>query len=301
MNRTLIRVCRTLGAIAILCTAAVPKILVADEGLDHLTKEQKAYVDRTRSAIADGHAVVLDAQYLATSGRIGDALVTRKIAMSVVLGEMDGYIGRLVEVASILREPPPTAMRGLIPTNESAASILEGAYASCRGMLVDESVNQTLESGRETLEKLLGGGSGGGGSGLAATARVTSCLLEANGKVSNALAAAGRALSERSEELQKEDELERDLFGDIVGGMCFIATAAYGTASATEIDVLRDFRDDVLLQSPAGRDYVDFYYAASPPLADFIAKHEILRTVVREGVIDPIVAVIRATSHRWRS
>ena len=81
--------------------------------------------------------------------------------------------------------------------------------------------------------------------------------------------------------------------------MCFIATAAYGTASAEEIDVLREFRDDVLLKSEAGRDYVGFYYAVSPPIADFIASHEWLRTGVREGFVDPIVRVVRTTSPLW--
>ena len=301
MNASRTSLCRALALVALLCTALVPVSLSADEELDHLTEEQQAYLNKTRDAIADGYAIVQDVRYLTTSGRISDALVTHKIDTSAVLGELDGCIGRLADVASILREPPPTAMRGLIPTNESAASTLEGAYASCREILVEEGANQSIEAGKETLEKLLGGGSNSLGSGVAAAARVTSCLSEANSKASDALASARGALSARAEELQKEDELERDLFGDIAGGMCFIATAAYGTSSAPEIDVLRDFRDDVLLRSPAGRDYVAFYYAASPPLADFIARHEILRTVVREGLIDPIVAVVRLTSPCWDS
>jgi len=85
------------------------------------------------------------------------------------------------------------------------------------------------------------------------------------------------------------------------GGGCFIATAAYGTPTAEEIDVLREFRDDVLLKSTAGSQFVALYYEFSPPIADFIAGHEFLRTLVRELLIDPIVWVIEATGNMWRN
>jgi len=73
---------------------------------------------------------------------------------------------------------------------------------------------------------------------------------------------------------------------------CFIATAAYGTDTAREIDILRDFRDEVLLLNSLGAKFVSFYYKNSPPVADFISRHEILRAVVREGFIHPIVAIL---------
>jgi hypothetical protein len=82
---------------------------------------------------------------------------------------------------------------------------------------------------------------------------------------------------------------------------CFIATAAYGTPTTKQIDVLRNFRDEVLLKSAVGSQLVDFYYRTSPPIADFIASHEVLRTLVRELLIDPIVRVVQATGGIWRS
>ncbi len=82
---------------------------------------------------------------------------------------------------------------------------------------------------------------------------------------------------------------------------CFIATAAYGTPTAKQIDVLREFRDVVLLKSTVGSRLVDFYYRTSPPIADFISKHDVVRTLVRELVIDPIVRVVEATGDIWRN
>jgi len=85
------------------------------------------------------------------------------------------------------------------------------------------------------------------------------------------------------------------------GGGCFIATAAYGTPTAEEIDVLREFRDVVLLKSTIGSEFVTLYYRFGPPVAEFIAGHELLRTLVRELLIDPIVWVVEATGDIWRN
>jgi len=86
----------------------------------------------------------------------------------------------------------------------------------------------------------------------------------------------------------------------VVGG-CFIATAAYGTPTAEQINVLREFRDVVLLESDAGSRFVALYYQLSPPIADFIAGNELLRTLVRELLVDPFVWMVEATGDIWRN
>ena len=82
---------------------------------------------------------------------------------------------------------------------------------------------------------------------------------------------------------------------------CFIATAAYGTPTAEQIDVLRDFRDVVLLKSTVGSQFVALYYRLSPPVAEFIVGNEVLRTLVRELLVDPIVWLVEATGDTWRN
>jgi len=84
-------------------------------------------------------------------------------------------------------------------------------------------------------------------------------------------------------------------------GGCFIATAAYGTSTAEQIDVLREFRDIVLLESTLGSQFVALYYQLSPPVADFIAESSFLRTLVRELLVDPIVWVVEATGDIWQN
>jgi len=73
------------------------------------------------------------------------------------------------------------------------------------------------------------------------------------------------------------------------GGGCFIATAAYGTPMAGEIQVLREFRDEYLLTNPLGQAFVHFYYRVSPPVAEFITHHPGLKPLVRVGLVPVVV------------
>ncbi len=74
------------------------------------------------------------------------------------------------------------------------------------------------------------------------------------------------------------------------GTGCFIATAAYGTPMADEIQILREFRDEYLLSNPVGRTLVNIYYAVSPRIAEFITEHPGLKPIVRFG-LSPAIAM----------
>jgi hypothetical protein len=73
---------------------------------------------------------------------------------------------------------------------------------------------------------------------------------------------------------------------------CFIATAAYGTPFAKEIDVLRNWRDDFLEASYPGRLFIRTYYSLSPPVADNISESDGKRKIVRTA-LGPIVKVLK--------
>lgn len=58
---------------------------------------------------------------------------------------------------------------------------------------------------------------------------------------------------------------------------CFIATATFGSDMAPEVQSFRNFRNRFLLRNSWGESVVKFYYEISPPLAEFISHHEVLR------------------------
>jgi hypothetical protein len=73
-------------------------------------------------------------------------------------------------------------------------------------------------------------------------------------------------------------------------GICFIATAAFGTPMAEEVVVLKRFRDQYLLSNELGRRFVSLYYRYSPTLAEFISDREWTKRLVR-GVLSPLVRI----------
>ena len=75
------------------------------------------------------------------------------------------------------------------------------------------------------------------------------------------------------------------------GGGCFIATVAYGSYLDPHVSVLRNFRDRYLLTNAAGMALVELYCKNSPPIADFIGRHETLCTLTR-WILTPVVFMI---------
>jgi hypothetical protein len=82
-------------------------------------------------------------------------------------------------------------------------------------------------------------------------------------------------------------------------GYCFIATAAYGTDMANQLNILREFRDQVLLKSAVGARFVETYYELSPPVANFIAKSDFLRAAVRVLFVDRMVNILQWSRGLW--
>ena len=115
-----------------------------------------------------------------------------------------------------------------------------------------------------------------------------------------------QAIEKEVKEEVKKEQSKKDEAGkpegdsdDLFDFNCFIATAAYGTPTAKEIDELRRFRDEYLRKNYLGNEFIKFYYANSPPIADFISEHEVPRTIVREGFVDPVVKIVEFTENWW--
>jgi hypothetical protein len=69
--------------------------------------------------------------------------------------------------------------------------------------------------------------------------------------------------------------------GGGASGFCFIATAAYGSYEHPYVQILREFRDQVLLPTRGGSWFVRWYYAHSPPAAAWISDHDGARAATR--------------------
>jgi hypothetical protein len=81
-------------------------------------------------------------------------------------------------------------------------------------------------------------------------------------------------------------------------GDCFVATAAWGTPLAAQVQVLREFRDHRLRRSRAGRAAVSWYGVLGPPAAKWIRPRPRARALAREG-LEPVVWGVEATRDRW--
>jgi hypothetical protein len=76
---------------------------------------------------------------------------------------------------------------------------------------------------------------------------------------------------------------------------CFIATAAYGSYSASQVQALRKFRDQYLLTNTAGRAFVRWYYTYGPMGARFLNEHPGWKPVVRIALIPAVGAALFLT------
>lgn len=72
------------------------------------------------------------------------------------------------------------------------------------------------------------------------------------------------------------------------GGGCLIATAAYGTEMAGQVQLLREVRDGAVMGTPAGASFIESfnaaYYAFSPAVADLERQSPALKEAVRAGI-----------------
>ena len=69
------------------------------------------------------------------------------------------------------------------------------------------------------------------------------------------------------------------------GGGCLIATAAFGSELAPQVQQLRELRDNTILQTESGTAFMagfnQFYYSFSPVIADLERESPIFKEVVK--------------------
>ena len=69
------------------------------------------------------------------------------------------------------------------------------------------------------------------------------------------------------------------------GGGCLIATAAYGTELAPQIQQLREIRDQKLMKTEYGKSFLNsfnkFYYSFSPQIADYQRENQLFKESIK--------------------
>jgi len=72
------------------------------------------------------------------------------------------------------------------------------------------------------------------------------------------------------------------------GGGCLIATATYGSEMATEVQQLRELRDNTLLNTESGTAFMntfnDIYYSFSPVIADYERENPLFKEAVKIAI-----------------
>jgi tetratricopeptide (TPR) repeat protein len=77
-------------------------------------------------------------------------------------------------------------------------------------------------------------------------------------------------------------------------GLCFVATACYGSDSDESVIVLREFRDKVLRKNLMGKAFIRLYYRYGAYAAEYIQGRYFLLIFTRKFICDPAALLARA-------
>jgi len=90
---------------------------------------------------------------------------------------------------------------------------------------------------------------------------------------------------ERFGEIIIQDDCLSSLGSGTGGGGCLIATAAFGSEMAPQVQFLREIRDNTVLQTESGSAFMigfnQFYYSFSPMIADYERENPVFKEAVK--------------------
>ena len=90
---------------------------------------------------------------------------------------------------------------------------------------------------------------------------------------------------EEAEEKLKEEYPSHQSLKSSDGGGCLIATAAFGSELAPQVQFLRELRDNTVLQTTSGTAFMNtfnqFYYSFSPYVADYERENPVFKEAVK--------------------
>ncbi|MFQ5476893.1 MAG: CFI-box-CTERM domain-containing protein, partial [Nitrosopumilus sp.] len=84
------------------------------------------------------------------------------------------------------------------------------------------------------------------------------------------------------------------------GGGCLIATAAYGSELAPQVQFLREIRDNKVMSTESGASFMtgfnEFYYSFSPAIADYERENPMFKEAVKIG-LTPMISSLSILEH----
>jgi len=108
--------------------------------------------------------------------------------------------------------------------------------------------------------------------------------LEFNGTGTHYLTISESSYQNVQEVSNSNDEIKEDL-DESTGGGCLIATAAYGSEMAPQVQFLREIRDGKIMATESGTAFMtgfnQFYYSFSPTIADYERQNPAFKEVVK--------------------
>ncbi|GEM_PF-2473690 len=86
------------------------------------------------------------------------------------------------------------------------------------------------------------------------------------------------------------------------GGRCLIATAAFGSELAPQVQFLREFRDKHIMSTASGSSFMNvfnaWYYSFSPYVADYEREQPWMQQIVK-GSIYPLLGILQASENAY--
>ena len=79
-------------------------------------------------------------------------------------------------------------------------------------------------------------------------------------------------------------------YPDLPDEGCFVATAAYGYYDASQVQLLREYRDRYLMKTASGKWFVQWYYTHAPAAARWLESHPEFKPLVRAALFPVITA-----------
>ena len=102
-------------------------------------------------------------------------------------------------------------------------------------------------------------------------------------------------MADEQEMMADEQEMMADETDEKEGGGCLIATAAYGTELAPQVQLLREVRDNTVMSTESGAAFMtgfnQLYYSFSPTIADMERENPMFQEAVK-AFITPMVSTL---------